>query len=145
MRALVATDGTDSSRAALRRAAALLPPETELLLVSAVPPPPSPEDDAGGFEGPLLTPEDAETEAREDRVAADAALAGTARALGAQPIEQRVIEGEPGIAICREAGELGVDLVVVGASERGAIGRALLGSVSDYVVHHSPCPVLVVR
>jgi nucleotide-binding universal stress UspA family protein len=37
------------------------------------------------------------------------------------------------------------DLVVVGARRQGAVRRLLLGSVSEYVVTHAPCSVLVVR
>ncbi len=35
--------------------------------------------------------------------------------------------------------------VVVGAHGKGAIKRAFLGSVSDYLSHHSPVPVVIVH
>jgi nucleotide-binding universal stress UspA family protein len=43
------------------------------------------------------------------------------------------------------AEEIGADLIVVGSRGSGGLSRALMGSVSDSVVRHSHCPVLVVR
>ncbi|MGF1473614.1 MAG: universal stress protein [Rubrobacteraceae bacterium] len=41
--------------------------------------------------------------------------------------------------------ELGVDLTIVGSRGLGGIRRARMGSVSDDVVRHAHCSVLVVR
>src|SRR5215213_2482524 len=41
--------------------------------------------------------------------------------------------------------ELKTGLIVLGSRGRGRIRRALMGSVSDSVVRHAHCPVLVVR
>jgi nucleotide-binding universal stress UspA family protein len=54
-------------------------------------------------------------------------------------------EGEPGESIVDAAIAERADLIVVGSHGRGAVGRFLIGSVSDHVVRHAPCPVLVVR
>ena len=43
------------------------------------------------------------------------------------------------------AEEEGTDLIVVGSRGLGGVRRALMGSVSDSVVRHAHCPVLVVR
>jgi len=43
------------------------------------------------------------------------------------------------------AEEIGAGLIVVGSRGLGGIRRALIGSVSDSVVRHAHCPVLVVR
>jgi nucleotide-binding universal stress UspA family protein len=53
--------------------------------------------------------------------------------------------GNPAEEIIRAAEQTGCDLVVLGAHGRSAVQRFLLGSVSDRVVRHGPCPVLVVR
>jgi nucleotide-binding universal stress UspA family protein len=59
-------------------------------------------------------------------------------------VTTEILRGNPGREIIRLAGEWRPDLIVVGAHGRGFWGR-LLGSVSDAVVHHAPCSVLVVR
>ena len=43
------------------------------------------------------------------------------------------------------AEQVGADLIVVGSRGLGGVRRALMGSVSDSVVRHGHCPVLVVR
>ena len=51
--------------------------------------------------------------------------------------------GEPGQGIVSAAEAESADLIVVGTRGLDRAGRFLLGSVSDYVVYHSACPVLV--
>ena len=53
--------------------------------------------------------------------------------------------GEPGQGIVAAAEAEGADLVIVGTRGLDRAGRFLLGSVSDYVVYHSGCPVMVAR
>lgn len=60
-------------------------------------------------------------------------------------VETAVRDGEPGPAVVEEAKEWGADLVVVGSRGHGALRRLLEGSVSHYVVDHSPCPVEVIH
>ena len=54
-------------------------------------------------------------------------------------------EGDPAESIVEAAKSEGADIIVVGSHGRAALGRALIGSVSDQVVRHAPCPVMVVR
>ena len=54
-------------------------------------------------------------------------------------------EGEPGEAIVAAADAENADLIVVGSHGRSGVSRFLIGSVSDYVVRHAHCPVMVVR
>lgn len=53
--------------------------------------------------------------------------------------------GDPKHVICEVAKHENPDLIVVGSHGYGMVERVLIGSVSDYVVHHAQCPVLVVR
>jgi len=53
--------------------------------------------------------------------------------------------GKPADEILTEAKQQKVDMIITGAKGLGAIGRALLGSVSTRLVQHAACSVLVVR
>ena len=54
-------------------------------------------------------------------------------------------EGHAGEEILRLARETGADLIVVGSHGKSNLDRILLGSVSSFVVAHSPVSTLVVR
>jgi nucleotide-binding universal stress UspA family protein len=53
--------------------------------------------------------------------------------------------GQVALEIVALAEELGAGLIVMGSRGLGGVRRALMGSVSDSVVRHAHCPVLVVR
>jgi nucleotide-binding universal stress UspA family protein len=59
------------------------------------------------------------------------------------PVRRRVVEGHPAQVLARAAE--GADLLVVGSRGHGGFAGLLLGSVSEHVVAHAPCPVVVVR
>jgi nucleotide-binding universal stress UspA family protein len=58
-------------------------------------------------------------------------------------ITQKV--GEPNRLICQIAQDWQADLVVIGRRGLHGMGEWLLGSVSNYVLHHAPCAVLAVQ
>ena len=64
---------------------------------------------------------------------------------GGKVAETHLRSGDPDKEILRTAEALGVGLIVVGSRGLGAVSRALMGSVSDSVVKHAHCPVLVIR
>lgn len=51
----------------------------------------------------------------------------------------------PGEGIIKAANENKSDLIIVGSRGMGTIRRTFIGSISDYVLHHSPVPVLICR
>ncbi len=55
------------------------------------------------------------------------------------------LDGNPADALVEYADKNNADLLVVGSRGAGALERFLLGSISNRVVHHAHCPVLVVR
>lgn len=58
-------------------------------------------------------------------------------------IRSSVVEGHPAEVLVWAA--RGADMLVVGSRGHGGFAGAVLGSVSQYCVHHAPCPVLVIR
>jgi nucleotide-binding universal stress UspA family protein len=64
---------------------------------------------------------------------------------GGEVAETHVRLGRPDAEIVGLADELGVGLIVLGSRGFGPLRRALMGSISDSVVRHAHCPVLVVR
>ncbi|KAL5013107.1 hypothetical protein ScPMuIL_007377 [Solemya velum] len=55
------------------------------------------------------------------------------------------VGGHPGDVIVHVAKEEGATLIITGTRGMGKLRRTLLGSISDYVIHHSHIPVLVCR
>ena len=81
---------------------------------------------------------------RERRQAAAQELVQRGRREGI-PVQFLVWEGEPSEAILEAAAAEEADMIVLGSHGRGAIGRLLLGSVSERVVRQAAVPVVVVR
>lgn len=59
--------------------------------------------------------------------------------------EAKVRKRRIGETICEVAKEREVDVIVIGSHGAGQTKGLLFGSVSQHVVHHAHCPVLVVR
>ena len=83
-------------------------------------------------------------EVRSGRLLAVEGVVLLARAGGATA-EGLTWDGDAGESIVEAAAAEHADLIVVGTHERGTVGRLFLGSVSDHVVRHAGCPVMVVR
>ncbi|XP_064605131.1 universal stress protein Sll1388-like [Liolophura sinensis] len=55
------------------------------------------------------------------------------------------LEGKAGEAIIDFVKKSKASCIVTGTRGLGKFRRTIMGSVSDYIVHHSPCPVLICR
>lgn len=63
-------------------------------------------------------------------------------ATGIAPVERKLATGNPAPTLVDEA--KGAALLVVGSRGRGGFTGLLLGSVSQQVAHHAPCPVVII-
>jgi nucleotide-binding universal stress UspA family protein len=133
---LVLVDGSRDAQEALSQAIDLAESEgSRLTVLTAIAPPPMAA--LGGVDA--LAIRGAETEAHQilgrarDQVPDDLPVTTL---FADQPIREVVI---------RQVAEGHHDLVVMGSRGRGAVRSALLGSVSHFVLHQSPVPVLIVH
>jgi nucleotide-binding universal stress UspA family protein len=143
---VLAIDGSpDSMEAAGFLVSLPLDPGVSVRLLAVVEPPHFPRS-ATMEAAPAIT---AVTERviAERRAALDAVLASVAGELKPKVsrIERSVLIGRPGEEIIEAANETGVDLAIVGARGLGPIKRLLLGSISERVLRHAECAVLVVK
>lgn len=75
-----------------------------------------------------------------------AELTTFAKNLGVEKITQVVKYGAPKTILAKELpSEYQIDLIMVGATGLNAVERLLIGSVSEYIIRHAHCDVLVVR
>jgi nucleotide-binding universal stress UspA family protein len=142
---IICTDGSDGATKAATIGVSLLRRTDRCVIATVVS-----EPDASlvlgdsGFAGGTMSEE--EFTELNDRVQAEGeevvrSLAGT---LDIQPIETVVLQGKAGDALCTFATDASATVMVAGSRGRGGLKRAVLGSVSDHLVRHAPCPVLVV-
>lgn len=147
MRILLATDGTVHSQAALDALTTFnLTTGDEVKIVSVVDMAvPLTVDMYGGY-----VPATAEIE-RAARENAQRILEESSREIKDKLTDRNVsvsteaLFGSPESRIVETAEEMHADLIIVGSHGYNRWERLLLGSVSDSVVHHAPCSVLVVR
>jgi nucleotide-binding universal stress UspA family protein len=142
---LIAVDGSELANQAGTQAVGLLGAEHEFVVLEVAPGPFT----SSGLVGMSLDVDMAPPEVwvgLSEAAAAEARadLAAAVENLGA-PARQRVAMGDTGETVCQVAAEEKADLVVVGSHGKGWARRAFLGSVSQHVIQHAPCPVLVVR
>ena len=146
IKVIMATDGSEAAIDAARRSMDLLRPHAHVAVVMVIPEREDPQDDAGGFEGPVITEKEADEDWKRATAVGQAAVDRTAAVLGPDVEVRLVPDGEAtGAALVRVAHEMNADVLVIGSSDKSWLRRHLGGSVSDYVAHHAPCPVMLIR
>lgn len=140
---LLCADGSEISTHALRAGLSLLADQDDAVVLTVV----ESEDPTlltgTGFAGGTMSVEEFEAANRTRQEAGTETARTVAEALGLAPEAVIVRLGAPGPTVVEVAEEAGARAVVMGTRGRGGVARALLGSVSDYVIRHAPCPVLV--
>ena len=146
MKILLATDGSEHSKTAVKEVARRpFPLNTKVRIVSAY------------ERTPLITTMEPMGVSKEYYAAADhnaLKVAENASENAANVLRKKnssltitltVIEGPPKSVILKEAEKFGADLIVVGSHGYGAVNRFMLGSVSHAVSLHAQCSVEIVR
>jgi nucleotide-binding universal stress UspA family protein len=59
-------------------------------------------------------------------------------------VDYKLREGKPAKKIVRTAEKLGVDLIVMATDGRDNIKDFVTGTITEHVINHAPCPVLVI-
>ncbi len=137
---LVAIDGSADADRALTQAIDLAESEhARLTLFSAVVTPPAAAYFGGGGGLAATIARDADTETEK-------ILREAVERVPDRVSVSTVLSGEPvRLALIHQITSGHHDLVVMGSRGRGALRSVLLGSVSHYVLNHSPVPVLIVH
>jgi nucleotide-binding universal stress UspA family protein len=146
MRILVATDGSEFSRVAIEKCRYIIaqPSETEVKIVSVYP-------EVLPLDIFPQSIEYAEKHQTAEQINAERYLTEAREILGKHfldsgiQISTETLVGSTDRQIIEKAKEWEADLIVVGSHGRGFWGRTIVGSVTDSIVHHAPCSVLVVR
>ena len=141
---LLCTDGSELAVRALAAGLAVVAPADRIVVAMAVEPfDSSMVSGVSGFGGGTMTPDQYDRQRQAEREAVEEALRQTVSALGIDGAETMVVEGDPASALCQLAAELPATVMVAGSRGRGGLKRALLGSVSDHLVRHAPCPIVI--
>jgi nucleotide-binding universal stress UspA family protein len=140
---LLATDGSKDAELAATTALELANSTSSELHIVLVEEPPYAYVDPSGY--PYFPDAKLEHELeRQARVRLDAEVQKR-RSAGGAVAQAHLRVGAAAAEIVDLAEDIGAELIVMGSRGLGGIRRALTGSVSDSVVRHAHCPVLVVR
>lgn len=141
---ILCTDGSEHCLAALAAGLVALTPDARTVVLTVVDEPdPGLVMGASGFAGGTMSAETYDALRAETYAAGESLVADTVRSLGLHDVEHRVVSGPAGPAIVDIAAQEDAAALVMGSRGHGGFRRAILGSVSDHVVRHAHCPVMI--
>ena len=145
MKILIAYDGSDSSKKAIELIGKMVKSDDEIFLLTVIPA----ELLSSTFTKMLLPTIDLSSVAKDSsfKERAEETLKEAAKKIEDRVarVETLVETGDPADEILLTAKNKACDLIVVGYKGYGKEGRFLIGSVTDKVVRHAYCSVMVVR
>ncbi len=146
MKILIATDGSQFGSRAVAKAGEIIAaqPRADVMIVTAYEVP-APVMSAPFVPMPVYSQEIVDELRRKAEQIAENARKGVELGFPNAKVISKVVMDEPGAAIVSAAKDWNADVIVVGSHGHGFLGRMVLGSVSDFVVHNAPCSVMVVR
>lgn len=147
MKVLIATEGSEFSRTAIEKYCRMFgnttDTETKIIAVYELMIPPT-EPFAASADYIQMVDEESRRQANEIIAKAEEQIRENCPAL-ANNLTSKIGGGSPERVIVEEAEDWSADLIIVGSHGYGFWKRAWLGSVSNSIVHHAPCSVLIVR
>lgn len=97
-----------------------------------------------GWEGAWAFPGDVISQLEADsRAKLDAAVKKACELLPGTTA--KFYDGDPRDGVLKAARDIKADLIVMGTHGRRGLARAVMGSVTEYVLRHASCPVLAVH
>jgi nucleotide-binding universal stress UspA family protein len=139
MNILLAIDGSECSEAAILKVLQTAPKDAQIRIITVIEPFPVVESWAYAVNWPVVL------EGQRKEAAAFVAEAAKTFRDRNFAVSTIIEEGNAKPVIVDTAAKWPADLVVLGSHGRRGLPRFLLGSVSEGVVRHAPCSVLVVR
>lgn len=146
MKILIATDGSDFSDAAIEKCADFVrkPEETEIKILSVYERLRPMSGEPFGVSNEYYS----QAESASKKIAFEAvekAVQTLQKQFPAVVLSTAVEPGRAAKVIVETAEEWQANMIVMGSHGQGFWARNLIGSVSDGVVHHAPCSVMIVR
>jgi nucleotide-binding universal stress UspA family protein len=141
--AVVCTDGSELALQAAKAGLTLIRADATVIVVTV-----QGEEDYSlvsgtGIAGGVMSPEEFEALNRQASAESREILDETVTKLDLGDLRTEILRGGPGPAVCDFAEQVSATVIIAGTHGRGGFKRALLGSVSDYIVRNAPCSVLV--